>query len=235
MGMAKLILLRHGQSVYNRDNLFTGWTDVALSEQGVQEAKAVGRLLKEQELYPEICFTSWLERAIRTAQLALRELEWEHIDCLKSWKLNERHYGTWQGRHKEEVEKEIGYDVFSAVRRGYATPPPPLPDGDPRLPECDKKFEAIDAALLPRSESLADTRLRTVQYYFEWIVPELSRGKTVLVSAHGNSLRALVMQIEQLEADEISDVEIPTGEPLVYIFDETMNMLQSSRKSTEKE
>ncbi len=226
MRSTRLILLRHGQSVYNKENLFTGWTDVALSEQGIAEAEAAGRLLGEKGLYPDICFTSWLERAIHTAQLVLKTLEWEQIDCIKSWKLNERHYGAWQRRRKDEVEKEVGHDAFTAVRRGYDTPPPPLPDGDPRLSEYELKYANVDAAQLPRGESLADTRVRAAAYYYERIVPELVRGKTVLVSAHGNSLRALVMQIERLSAARIADVEIPTGRPVVYTFDETMRLLE---------
>ena len=228
MQTSRLILLRHGQSVYNKENLFTGWTDVALSEQGIAEAEAAGRELGEKGLYPDICFTSWLQRAIHTAQLALKMLEWEQIDCIKSWKLNERHYGAWQRRRKDEVENEVGHAAFVAVRRGYDTPPPPLSDGDPRLSERELKYANVDAALLPRSESLADTRVRAVAYYYERIVPELVQGKTVLVSAHGNSLRALVMQIERLGAERIADVEIPTGKPIVYTFDPAMRLLEKS-------
>ncbi len=222
--MGRLILLRHGQSLYNRRNIFTGWTDVDLSEEGIAEAKRAGQLLKESGLYPEICFSSWLKRAIHTAQLALGEMDWEQIDCCKSWKLNERHYGAWQGRNKDEVKAEVGEEAFIAVRRGYATPPPPLPDGDPRLPQNDPKFRLIDPQDLPRSESLKETRRRTLNYFYEAIAPELARGRTVLVSAHGNSLRALTMSIEGLSPDEIVHVEIPTGVPILYHFDETLKM-----------
>ena len=222
--MGRLILLRHGQSLYNRLNIFTGWTDVDLSEEGIAEAKRAGQILKENGLYPEICFSSWLKRAIHTAQLALGEMDWEQIDCCKSWKLNERHYGAWQGRNKDEVKAEVGEEAFIAVRRGYATPPPPLPDGDPRLPQNDPKFRLMDPQDLPRSESLKETRRRTLNYFYEAIAPELARDRTVLVSAHGNSLRALTMAIEALSPDEIVHVEIPTGVPILYHFDETLKM-----------
>ena len=222
--MARLILLRHGQSLYNKENLFTGWTDIDLSEQGREEARAAGRLLAEARFHPDICFTSWLRRAIHTAQLALETMAWEHIDCIKSWKLNERHYGAWQQHNKKEIEEEVGEERFIAIRRGYDTPPPPLPDGDPRLPQNDPKYRDLDPALLPRSESLKDTRIRTLNYFYEAIAPKLAEDKTVLVSAHGNSLRALVMAIENLTPDEIVKVEIPTGVPIVYTFDKTVRM-----------
>ncbi len=227
--MARLILLRHGQSVYNLENLFTGWTDVDLSGRGIEEAKAAGRELKSRELYPDICFTSWLKRAIHTAQLALSELGWEHIDAVRSWKLNERHYGAWQRRGKAEVEKEVGHDAFVAVRRGYDTPPPPLLDGDPRLPQFDPKYAAFDPASLPRSESLADTKARSVAYYETAVVPQLREGRTVLVSAHGNSLRALVMHLENLTPQEVVSLEIPTGKPILYTFDREMKLTGKER------
>ncbi len=229
--MGKLILLRHGQSVYNQQNIFTGWTDVELSEKGIAEAKEAGRILASAQIFPEICFTSWLKRAIHTAQLALKEMDWEQIDCIKSWKLNERHYGAWQQRNKDEVKAEVGEEAFIAVRRGYDTPPPPLPDGDPRLPQNDPKFRLIDPKDLPRSESLKDTRKRALNYFHEAIAPELARGRTVLVSAHGNSLRALTMAIEALSPEEIVKVEIPTGRPILYTFDETMTLKEKKMLS----
>ncbi|WP_457605716.1 2,3-bisphosphoglycerate-dependent phosphoglycerate mutase [Nitratifractor sp.] len=224
--MGKLILLRHGESVYNQQHLFTGWTDVELSDRGREEARKAGELLKEEGLMPEICFSSWLKRAIHTAQIALATMDWEQIDCLKDWRLNERHYGAWQQRNKEEVKAEVGEERFVAIRRGYDTPPPPLPDGDPRLPQNDPKFRLIDPALLPRSESLAMTRERVLLCYYEKIVPELVQGRTVLVSAHGNSLRALVMAIEGLSPEEVVKLEIPTGEPILYSFDGTMELME---------
>jgi len=220
----RLILLRHGESLYNKENLFTGWTDVELSEHGKEEAKEAAALLKNRQLYPDICFTSWLKRAIHTAQIVLSEMEWEQIDSVKSWKLNERHYGAWQQRNKEEVEAEVGETHFLAVRRGYDTPPPQLDEEDPRSARFDLKYHDLDPSLLPRSESLKDTKKRTLNYYYREIIPQLAQGKTVLVSAHGNSLRALVMEIEKLSADEIVKLEIPTGEPIVYDCDEMLKM-----------
>ena len=222
---ARLILLRHGQSLYNLKNLFTGWTDVDLSDRGVEEAKEAGRLLKKEGLYPDICFSSWLKRAIHTAQLALRELEWEQIDTRKDWRLNERHYGAWQQREKDEVKKEVGEENFVAVRRGYDTPPPPLDPDDPRHPRFDPKYRSLDPDLLPAAESLADTRRRTLACFYERISPRLVRGETVLVSAHGNSLRALVMAIEGLTPEEVVRLEIPTGELICYDFDVTLRLL----------
>ena len=221
---ARLILLRHGESLYNRENLFTGWTDVELSEQGKEEAKEAAALLKREKLYPDICFSSWLKRAIHTAQIVLSEMEWEQIDCIRSWRLNERHYGAWQRRNKEEVEAEVGEAHFLAVRRGYDTPPPRLDEEDPRSAKFDLKYHSLDPSLLPQSESLKDTGRRTLNYYREQIVPQLARGRTVLISAHGNSLRALVMEIEKLSAEEVVELEIPTGEPIVYDFDETVTL-----------
>ncbi|WP_457593613.1 2,3-bisphosphoglycerate-dependent phosphoglycerate mutase [Hydrogenimonas sp.] len=226
MKTGTLVLLRHGESLYNRENLFTGWTDIDLSRKGIEEAESAGRLLAKHGIYPDICFTSWLKRAIHTAQIVLKEMEWEHIDAIRSWKLNERHYGAWQQHNKEAIEKEVGQKRFVAIRRGYDTPPPPLQEGDPRLPQNDPKYRGIDPALLPKSESLKDTRRRTLNYFVERIAPELVRGKSVLVSAHGNSLRALVMAIERLTPAEVVKLEIPTGEPILYYFDETAHLLR---------
>ncbi len=220
-----LILLRHGESVYNQAHLFTGWTDVELSEKGVEEAKNAGRLLKKHALFPDICFTSWLKRSIHTVTLALAQLQWEQIDTWRSWKLNERHYGDWQQRNKDDVKADVGEKAFLAVRRGYDTPPPPLPPTDPRSARFDRKYAALDPQELPDAESLADTRRRTVNYFYDAVAPQLCRGKTVLLSAHGNSLRALVMMLEQLDAETISGVEIPTGVPMVYRFDETLSLI----------
>ncbi len=225
MKMARLVLLRHGESLYNKENLFTGWTDIDLSEKGVVEAQIAGRTLYKNDIFPDISFTSWLKRAIHTEQIVLKQMNWEHIDSIKSWKLNERHYGAWQQHNKDSIRLEVGEEKFVAVRRGYDTPPPPLPDNDPRLPEKDPKYIGIDPSQLPRSESLKDTRKRTLNFFVESIAPELARGKTVLVSAHGNSLRALVMAIEKLSQTEILKVEIPTGKPILYYFDETMHLL----------
>lgn len=226
MRKARLVLVRHGQSVYNQKNIFTGWTDVDLSEQGRGEAKQAGLLLKQNGIYPDICFTSWLKRAIHTAQIVLNTLAWEHVDMLKSYKLNERHYGDWQGRNKDEVKKAFGEEQFLAVRRGYDVAPPPLDVNDKRCVWNDAKYAQIDRKLLPLHESLEDTRRRVVEYYNEQIVRQLQQGKTVLISAHGNSLRALVMQLEHMSPETIVRFEIPTGEIIVYDFDGDMNIVE---------
>ncbi len=225
---AKLILLRHGESLYNKENLFTGWTDVDLSEKGKEEAKRAGEILLKHALYPDICFTSWLQRSIHTAQMVLSVLQWEQIDAMRSWKLNERHYGAWQKQNKDRVKAEIGEKRFMAVRRGYDTPPPPLSEDDLLLLQQDPKYHKLDPHLLPHSESLKQTAKRTLSYFYEVIVPRLDAGETVLVSAHGNSLRALLMEIEHLSSEEISHVNIPTGQPILYSFDETLRMVKKA-------
>jgi len=226
MKTAKLILLRHGESLYNKENLFTGWTDVALSEQGKSEAEHAGEILEKHGLYPDICFTSWLKRSIHTTQILLRVLKWEHIDAIRSWKLNERHYGAWQTQNKDKIKKEVGEKVFVSIRRGYDTPPPPLSDTDFERLKNDPKYRSVNPAELPRSESLKDTRKRTLAYFFKMIVPELDKGRTVLVSAHGNSLRSLLMEIEHLTPEQIVKVNIPTGKPILYSLDETYRILK---------
>jgi len=228
---ATLILLRHGQSVYNQENIFTGWTDVELSEQGEKEAKRAAAELKKLQLYPDICYTSWLKRTIHTAQIVLSEMEWEQIDCIKSWKLNERHYGAWQQRNKDEVKQEVGEKMFLRIRRGYDTPPPPLDEDDPRAVKFDPKYKDIDPALLPKSESLKDTHTRVKEYYIDVLIPELAKGKTVLVSAHGNSLRALVMEIEKLSTDTVVKFEIPTGMPLVYRYNRSLKIIEKVKNN----
>ena len=228
MSRARLVLVRHGQSIYNQKNIFTGWTDVDLSEQGRDEAKKAGLLLKKNNIYPDVCFTSWLKRAVHTAQILLKELDWEHIDMLKSYKLNERHYGNWQGRDKNEVNKEYGEEKFLAVRRGYDVAPPALDVNDKRCVSNDTKYVHIDKKLLPLHESLKETKKRVLEYYKEQIVLQLQKEKTVLISAHGNSLRALVMELEQMTPKEIVRFEIPTGEIIVYDFDSEMNIIEKN-------
>ncbi|HFB53496.1 MAG TPA: 2,3-diphosphoglycerate-dependent phosphoglycerate mutase [Sulfurimonas autotrophica] len=222
--MSRLILMRHGESIYNKKNLFTGWTDVELSEKGVQEAKEAGALLKKNGIYPDICFTSWLKRAIHTAQIVLRELEWEHIDAIRSYKLNERHYGAWQGQNKTKVLEAYGEEQFLAVRRGYDVPPPPLNENDMRVVWRDKKYAGIAHELLPLHESLKETKKRVLEYYDAVLSKELQAEKTVLVSTHGNSLRALVMHLEKMSKEDVVKLEIPTGEIIVYSFDKSLQL-----------
>jgi len=223
---AKLILLRHGESLYNKENLFTGWTDVDLSEKGKEEAKHAGEILLKHALYPDICFTSWLHRSIHTTQLLLSVMHWEQIDAIRSWRLNERHYGAWQKQNKEKIKAEVGEKRFMAVRRGYDTPPPPLSNDDFEVLVKDLKYRTLERDFLPHSESLKDTAKRTLSYFYDVIVPQLDMGKTVLVSAHGNSLRALLMEIEHLTVNEIVNVTIPTGQPILYTFDKTLRMVK---------
>ena len=224
MSKARLVLVRHGQSIYNQKNLFTGWTDVDLSEQGIQEAKNVAKVLKKYNIYPDICFTSWLKRAIHTAQLVLHELDWEHIDALRSYKLNERHYGAWQAEDKDVLKREYGEEAFLAVRRGYDVPPPALHSDDARCAQNEKKYKNIDKRVLPLSESLKDTKKRVLEYYNTEILPQLKEQKTVLISAHGNSLRALIMELERISEKDIVSFEIPTGEIILYTFDSIMKI-----------
>ena len=222
--MGKLILVRHGKSLWNIENIFTGWTDIDLASQGIEEAKNAGELLKKNNIEVTICFSSYLKRSIRTNWIILDTIDMMYIDCLYSWRLNERHYGAWQGRNKDEVRKEVGEETFWNIRRGYETPPPALLLDDKRHPRFDPKYKNIDAALLPVSESLKDTRKRAVEYYFECIVPQLVKNKTVLVTAHGNSIRALMSKIEDIPATEISTIEVPTGIPYVYKFNDNQNL-----------
>jgi len=225
METAQLILMRHGESVYNQKNLFTGWTDVDLSNKGVKEAKESAKLLKNAGILPDICFTSWLKRAIHTAQIVLKEIEWEHIDVLKSYKLNERHYGAWQGRNKSEVLIEYGEEQFFAIRRGYDTPPPPLDPNDPRVPWNEKKYQTIEHTSLPLSESLKDTKKRVVAYFHEAIASHLKENKKVFIAAHGNSLRALIMYLEDIPKEKIGSVEIPTGEVILYNLNQHLKII----------
>lgn len=220
--MGKLILVRHGKSIWNMENIFTGWTDVDLAPQGIEEAKIAGEIIKDHSVKIDICFSSYLKRAIKTASIIMETADIMHIDFIKSWKLNERNYGAWQGRNKDEVRSEVGEDLFWKVRRGYSDAAPALSLNDKRYPKFDYKYQSLNSSDLPVTESLKDTKQRAVQYYFETIVPQLVNGKTVLVSAHGNSIRALMTEILNIPATEISKVEVQTGVLNIYDFDSTM-------------
>jgi len=222
--MGKLILVRHGQSLWNKENIFSGWTDVDLSPQGIGEAKRAGELIKTQNISIDICFTSYLKRAIRTSWILLETSEMMYVDSVKSWKLNERHYGEWQGRNKDEVKNEVGAESFRKIRRGYETPPPFITVDDKRHPKFDKKYDCITPNLLPIGESLKTTRKRVVQYFFECIAPQLAMNKTVLICAHGNSLRALIGEIANIHPEDLSKIEIQTGVPHIYEFDDNLNL-----------
>ena len=211
--MPTLVLLRHGQSQWNLENRFTGWWDVDLSEAGVAEARAAGRLLKGKGLDFECCFTSVLTRAIRTLHLVLHEMDRLWLPVAKDWRLNERHYGGLTGLNKQEIIEKVGAEQVKIWRRSYDIPPPPLPEDSPYDVSGDRRYADID---VPRTESLKDTIERAVPYYEAEIAPALSAGKRVLVSAHGNSLRGIIKYLSNIGDEEIVGLEIPTGRPIVY-------------------
>jgi 2,3-bisphosphoglycerate-dependent phosphoglycerate mutase len=219
----KLVLCRHGQSDWNLKNLFTGWTDVDLTEKGAQEAIDAGRALLDLDYEFDIAFTSVLKRAIRTLWIMLDELDRMWIPVVRDWRLNERHYGALQGLNKAETSAKYGDEQVHIWRRSYAEPPPPLEDGDDRHPSNDKRYDGI--ADLPATESLATTLDRVLPCWQEMIVPELKLGKNVLIAAHGNSLRALVKMLDAVPEDEITQFNIPTGIPLVYELDADLQPL----------
>ena len=223
----KLILLRHGQSTWNLENLFTGWTDVGLTEQGEIEARTAGRLMAEEGLKPDIMFTSVLKRATDTADLALEEAGWSDIPTKRSWRLNERHYGDLQGLNKMETAAKHGEDQVLIWRRSYDTPPPPLEVDDERHPSHDPVYSDVDPGDLPATEALSDVVDRMLPYWFEEIAPEVEAGKTVLVVAHGNSLRALVKHLDDVSEEDIVGLNIPTGIPLVYDLDDDLQPIES--------
>ena len=213
----KLVLCRHGQSDWNLKNLFTGWTDVDLTEQGVQEAIDAARSLRELDVEFDIAFTSVLKRAIRTLWIMLDELDCMWLPVIRDWRLNERHYGALQGLNKAETAAKYGDEQVHIWRRSYAEPPPAIEASDERHPSHDKRYAGI--ANLPGTESLATTLDRVMPCWNQTIAPELKSGKNVLVAAHGNSLRALVKMLDDVSEDEITKFNIPTGIPLVYEFD----------------
>jgi 2,3-bisphosphoglycerate-dependent phosphoglycerate mutase len=223
--MPQLVLLRHGESDWNRENRFTGWTDVDLSEAGVAEAHAAGRLLRDGGFDFDLAFTSVLRRAIRTLWISLDELDRMWLPVVHSWRLNERHYGALQGLNKAETAAEYGDEQVHLWRRSYDVPPPPLPPGDEREPGRDPRYAGLSADELPRSESLKDTVARFLPAWHELIVPEVLAGRRVLIAAHGNSLRALVKYLDHVSDEEIPGLNIPTGVPLVYDLDAELRPL----------
>ena len=224
--MKKLVLIRHGESEWNKLNLFTGWTDVELSEKGVEEAHRAGRTLKAEGYDFDVVHTSLLKRAIHTMNNVLFELDREWLPVYKSWRLNERHYGALQGLNKAETAAKYGEEQVKVWRRSYDVPPPPLEEKDPRNPALQDQFREVDKKDLPLCESLELTVARAVPYFEEVIKPEMEAGKRVLVVAHGNSLRALVKYFDNMPAEEIIGVDIPTGVPLVYEFDDNMKAIR---------
>jgi 2,3-bisphosphoglycerate-dependent phosphoglycerate mutase len=223
-----LVLLRHGQSLWNEENLFTGWFDSDLSTRGRDEATAAGRLMKEAGLRPDVVHTSLLVRAVRTANLALDEMDMLWLPVLRTWRLNERHYGNLQGRNKRQASEEFGRDQVKVWRRSYDVRPPAAASDSVHHPRNDPRYRGIDSSLLPASECLKDVLERMLLWWTDDCEPALRAGETVLVAAHGNSLRALVKHIDGLTADEVVELNIPTGQPLVYELDDDLRPLRSS-------
>jgi 2,3-bisphosphoglycerate-dependent phosphoglycerate mutase len=220
--MSTLILLRHGHSQWNAENLFTGWVDVDLNEQGLTEASRGAELLGEAGLTPDVLHTSLLRRAIRTAEIVLNGIDRHWIPVRRSWRLNERHYGALQGKGKKETLEEFGEEQFMTWRRSYDTPPPPLEDDSEFSQTSDARYASLPDELLPRTEALADVLHRLLPYWYDSIVPDLLDGRVVLVTAHGNSLRALVKHLDGLSEEAVTSLNIPTGIPLVYELDDNL-------------
>jgi 2,3-bisphosphoglycerate-dependent phosphoglycerate mutase len=220
--MTKLVLLRHGQSLWNESGRFTGWIDIDLSPKGREEAVEAGRRLDKEGIVFEMAYTSVLKRAIRTAWIVMDEMDLMWIPLARSWRLNERHYGALQGLSKEEMAKEHGKDQVHAWRRGFDVRPPLLELLDSRHPRFDPRYRLLETDLLPAGESLKDTLARTLPFWHDEISPRLEEGKNVLVAAHGNSLRALVKHLDLISDDDIAELNIPTGIPLVYEMEDGM-------------
>ncbi|WP_106127929.1 phosphoglyceromutase [Pseudosporangium ferrugineum] len=217
-----LVLLRHGESEWNAKNLFTGWVDVDLNAKGETEARRGGELLKEHGLLPDVVHTSVLRRAIRTSEIALHTADRHWIPVKRHWRLNERHYGALQGKDKKQTLETYGEEQFMLWRRSYDVPPPPIEDGDEYSQFADPRYALLPPELKPRSECLKDVLLRALPYWYDAIVPDLRAGKTVLVAAHGNSLRAIVKHLDQVSDSAIAALNIPTGIPLRYDLDDSL-------------
>jgi 2,3-bisphosphoglycerate-dependent phosphoglycerate mutase len=224
--MHKLVLLRHGESLWNRENRFTGWTDVDLTDHGREEARRAGRLLAESGYDIDVAYTSVLKRAIKTLWLALEEMDRMWIPIHNSWRLNERHYGALQGLNKAETAQKFGEAQVLVWRRSYDTPPPALDAADPRHPGTDPRYAALAPGEIPRTECLQDTVARFLPYWHETIAPAVRSGRRVLIAAHGNSLRALVKYLDDVSETDIIGLNIPTAIPLVYELDEALKPLR---------
>ena len=221
----KLVLVRHGESEWNKLNLFTGWTDVGLSEKGIIEANEAGFLLKENNFDFDVCYCSYLKRAINTLNIVLERMDRQWLPVIKTWKLNERHYGALQGLNKAETAEKYGEEQVKLWRRSFDVPPPALDKDDKRCPHNQAPYRNVDKSELPYNESLKDTIERVIPYYEEVIKKDMLDGKRVLITAHGNSLRALVKYLDNLTDEEIISVNIPTGIPLVYEFDDNFKVI----------
>lgn len=226
MTVTKLVLIRHGESEWNKENRFTGWTDIDLSAKGNTEATQAGKLLKAEGFAFDFVYTSVLKRAIHTLWHILDELDQQWLPVEKSWKLNERHYGALQGLNKTETAKKYGEEQVKLWRRGFAVTPPELTEDDPRYPGQDPRYAKLSKKELPLTESLATTIERVIPYWHEVMLPRIARGERVIIVAHGNSLRALVKYLNNLNEEEILELNIPTGVPLVYEFDAKMKPIK---------
>lgn len=224
--MYKVVLLRHGESIWNKENRFTGWTDVDLSEKGKEEAKKAGEVLKSEGFTFDIAYTSVLKRAIRTLWIVLDEMDLMWIPVIRHWRLNERHYGALQGLNKAETAKKYGEEQVKIWRRSYDIQPPALEKSDPRYPGYDPRYKELTESELPLTECLKDTVARFVPYWEGTIAPMVKSGKRVLIVAHGNSLRALVKYLDNIPDSEIVELNIPTGIPLVYELDENLKPIK---------
>ena len=224
--MYRVVLLRHGESDWNRENRFTGWTDVDLSDRGRAEAKEAGRLMASERFEFDVAYTSLLKRAIRTLWMAFDEMDLLWVPVHRSWRLNERHYGALQGLNKAETAAKHGEDQVKIWRRSYDIPPPPLTPDDPRHPSNDRRYANLKRDELPLTESLKDTVARFLPYWHETIAPDIRAGKKVMIAAHGNSLRALVKYLDNVAEQEIVELNIPTGVPLVYLLNDDLKPLQ---------
>jgi len=222
MSTTKLVLLRHGESIWNKENTFTGWTDVDLSAQGVEEAREAGRTLGSEGFVFDIAFTSVLKRAVRTLWIVLDEMDLMWLPVARTWRLNERHYGALQGLNKAETAREFSEEQVHRWRRGYDVRPPALKESDERYPGLDSRYRELARSDIPLTESLEDTVARFLPCWHETIAPAIRGGKRVLIVAHGNSLRALIKHLDQIPDDEITGLNIPTGIPLVYELDQDL-------------
>lgn len=222
----KLVLLRHGESQWNLENRFTGWTDVPLSAKGTEEARQAGVLLQQGGYDFDVCYTSYLKRAIHTLNLVLEQMDREWLAVVKCWELNERHYGALQGLNKSETAEKYGEPQVKIWRRSFDVRPPLLEENDPRNPARLEQYRDVGKERLPLGESLADTIERTIPYFETEICPSMRAGQRVLIAAHGNSLRALVMHLEHLSPEEIMEVNLPTGVPLVYTLADDFSVVE---------
>lgn len=224
--MYKLVLIRHGESLWNQENRFTGWQDVDLSEKGRAEALKGGKALRDKGFVFDVAYTSVLKRAIKTLNIVLDELDQVWLPVHKDWRLNERHYGALQGLDKAETAARHGEEQVKIWRRSYDTPPPPMEVSDPRHPSHDPRYKQVDPRLLPSCESLKDTVARFLPLWNEQILPQIKSGQKVLIVAHGNSLRALMQHLENMSPDEIMGVNMPTGIPMMYELDKDLRVLR---------